>query len=146
MCQTFNIQESKPQRLLPLNQVRFKTEFLRTRQSLTGFGFNVTWVTKFVLGNITLRRMMMMMMMNLCKSLQAPSVWFQFSMWGLRVSGNTTCSLPVIHKFHPIMHLLSMWGPGTPRNPAVRRGKSKSSLLVRLCQHGPPSHSLSRSL
>lgn len=76
-------------------------------------------------------------MMSLCKPPQAPSVWFQFSMWGLRVS----CSLSVT--FHAIKRRLPKWGSGTPEEPY---SEDKPSLLARLCQHGPPSHSLSRSL
>lgn len=83
-------------------------------------------------------------MMSLCKPLRAPSAWFQFSIRGLSVS----CSLSVtflshVSKFHAIKRRSSKWGSGTPEDPC---GEFKPSLLLRLCQHGPPSHSLSRSL
>lgn len=50
---------------------------------------------------------------------------------------------PVTHKFHAIKRRLSKWGSGTPEEPY---SEDKPSLLLRLCQHGPPSHSLSRFL
>ena len=61
---------------------------------------------------------------------------FGFSVWGLRVSVNTTCSLSATRLLHThtqrfplITHRLSKWGSGAPpRSPAAKRGKDKSSL------------------
>ena len=61
---------------------------------------------------------------------------FGFSVWGLRVSVNTTCSLSATRLLHThtqrfplITHRLSKWGSGAPpRPPAAKRGKDKSSL------------------
>lgn len=60
--------------------------------------------------------------------LWAPSVSVQFSVWGLRVSGNTTCSpsmtCPLHTSFTLIKHWLSKWGSGTLRgDPTGERGK-----------------------